>query len=32
MNLNQLNILLADDDTDDCSFFDKALREIPIAT
>jgi CheY-like chemotaxis protein len=32
MNLNQLNVLLADDDTDDCSFFDKALREIPIAT
>jgi CheY-like chemotaxis protein len=32
MNLNQLNVLLADDDTDDCSFFDKALGEIPIAT
>lgn len=32
MNLNQLNVLLADDDTDDCSFFDKALREIPITT
>ena len=32
MNSNQLNVLLADDDTDDCSFFDKALREIPIAT
>jgi CheY-like chemotaxis protein len=32
MNLNQLNILLADDDTDDCCFFSKALREIPIAT
>jgi CheY-like chemotaxis protein len=32
MNLNRLNILLADDDTDDCSFFDKALKEIPIAT
>jgi CheY-like chemotaxis protein len=27
-----LNIVLADDDTDDCSFFDKALKEIPIAT
>ena len=27
-----LNILLADDDTDDCFFFDKALKEIPIAT
>src|SRR5450759_3766148 len=32
MNLKQLNILLADDDTDDCFFFDKALRETPIAT
>ena len=32
MNLNQLNIVLADDDTDDCSFFDKALKEISIAT
>jgi len=32
MNINQLNVLLADDDTDDRSFFDKALREIPIAT
>jgi CheY-like chemotaxis protein len=27
-----LNILLADDDTDNCFFFDKALKEIPIAT
>lgn len=25
-------ILLADDDTDDCFFFEKALREIPIKT
>ncbi len=32
MKLNQLNILLADDDTDDCSFFDKALKGIPIPT
>ena len=36
MNPNQqnapLNILLADDDTDDRFFFDKALKEIPIAT
>lgn len=32
MNINQLNVLLADDDTDDRSFFDKALREIPIET
>jgi len=27
-----LNILLADDDADDRLFFDKALKEIPIAT
>ena len=27
-----LSILLADDDTDDRFFFDKALKEIPIAT
>ena len=27
-----LNILLADDDADDRSFFEKALREIPIET
>ncbi len=26
------NILLADDDTDDCFLFEKALKEIPIAT
>ena len=36
MKINQqgtpLNILLADDDTDDRSFFDKALKEIPIAS
>jgi CheY-like chemotaxis protein len=32
MSLTQLNVLLADDDIDDCSFFDKALREIPVAT
>jgi len=25
-------ILLADDDTDDCQLFEKALKEIPIAT
>ena len=31
MNKKQLNILLADDDADDCFFFEKALREIPIA-
>ena len=27
-----LRILLADDDTDDCFFFEKALKEIPIKT
>lgn len=32
MKTKQVNILLADDDTDDCFFFEKALREIPIAT
>ena len=32
MNLKQLHILLADDDTDDRFFFNKALKEIPIAT
>ena len=29
--ITTLHILLADDDIDDRSFFDKALREIPIA-
>ena len=28
MNLKQLKILLADDDTDDCLFFRKALEEL----
>jgi CheY-like chemotaxis protein len=32
MNKKQLNILLADDDTDDCLFFEKALRELPVPT
>ena len=32
MNLNQLNILLADDDIDDCDFFKKAIEDFPIAT
>ena len=36
MQVNQhhfpLNILLADDDPDDCSFFNNALQEIPLAT
>jgi len=27
-----LNILLADDDTDDCVFFEEALRELPLST
>ena len=27
-----LNVLLVDDDTDDCFFFEKAIKEIPIAT
>jgi CheY-like chemotaxis protein len=29
---NPLNILYAEDDADDRSFFEKALKEIPIAT
>ena len=32
MNLKQLNILLADDDTDDCFFFKAALGKLPLAT
>lgn len=32
MNTNQLQILLADDDEDDCLFFKEALDELPIAT
>jgi len=32
MNLKQLNILLADDDTDDCLFFNKALEELQLST
>ncbi len=28
MNLNQLNILLADDDIDDCVFFNQAVKEL----
>jgi CheY-like chemotaxis protein len=32
MNLNHLNILLADDDTDDCIFFKEALGELIIST
>jgi len=32
MNLKQLNILLADDDADDCFFFRKALEAFPLST
>ena len=32
MNINQLNILLADDDTDDCIFFKEALDELLLST
>ena len=32
VNKKQVNVLLAEDDADDCFFFEKALKEIPIAT
>ncbi len=32
MNLDQMNILLADDDTDDCVFFKEAVEEVLPAT
>ncbi len=32
MDTKELNILLADDDADDCSFFQQALKELPIAS
>ena len=32
MNVNQLNILLADDDIDDCIFFKEALEELLLPT
>lgn len=32
METNQLQLLLADDDEDDCLFFKEALQELPIAT
>ncbi len=32
MNEKKLNILLADDDTDDCNFFKEALQALPITT
>ena len=31
MDTNQLQILLADDDEDDCLFFKEALNELPLA-
>lgn len=31
MDTNQLQILLADDDEDDCLFFKEALNELPVA-
>ena len=32
MELKQLNVLLADDDIDDCNFFERALKELPLPT
>ena len=32
MNLKPLNILLADDDTDDCIFFKEAVEELQLST
>lgn len=32
MPLKNLNVLLADDDTDDCYFFKKALKEIAVSS
>ncbi|MDP1764333.1 MAG: response regulator [Sediminibacterium sp.] len=32
MSLKQLNVLLADDDTDDCLFFKAAVDEFPLPT
>lgn len=32
MNNQIYNILLADDDSDDCSFFEEALDELSLAT
>ena len=32
MNLKHLNLLLADDDTDDCIFFKAALEKLPLST
>ena len=32
MNLEKINILLADDDQDDRDFFDEALKQLPISS
>lgn len=32
MSFEPINILLADDDLDDCEFFQNALKELPIST
>ena len=32
MSLKHLNLLLADDDIDDCSFFKEVLENLPIST
>ena len=32
MNTKKLNILLADDDLDDCNFFKEALEALPLTT
>ena len=32
MELKQLNVLLADDDVDDCTFFKKALNDLPLSS
>jgi CheY-like chemotaxis protein len=32
MNIKQMNILLADDDADDCLFFKEALNELQVPT
>ena len=32
MNTKKLNILLADDDLDDCNFFKEALEALPVTT
>lgn len=32
MSSQNINILLADDDTDDCFFFNEAIKELPLST